>query len=130
MHMGLVSTFAMKSFLDLSEKGRLLVEKYFNLSSHLYFDFTHLVCRSAVEGICYYKALPSWVGMYCKACQKPVCLFVCLSDFSGVRTCISISFCRHLERCQVRFEFAFQQYWITNIEMRRFLDIKIIMEHL
>ena len=50
MHMGLVNTFAMQSFLDLSEKSRLFVEKYFNLTRPLYFDFTHLVCRSAVDG--------------------------------------------------------------------------------
>ncbi|KAK6190033.1 hypothetical protein SNE40_001981 [Patella caerulea] len=36
-------------FLDLAEKARLMVEKYFNLTRPLYFDFTHLVCRTAIE---------------------------------------------------------------------------------
>ncbi|ESP05104.1 hypothetical protein LOTGIDRAFT_91939, partial [Lottia gigantea] len=36
-------------FLDLAEKGRFVVEKYFNLTRPLYFDFTHLVCRTAIE---------------------------------------------------------------------------------
>ncbi|KAK7098828.1 prolyl 3-hydroxylase 2-like isoform X2 [Littorina saxatilis] len=49
MHSGLVNTFSMQSFLDLSEKSRLYLEKYFNLSRPLYFDFTHLVCRTAVD---------------------------------------------------------------------------------
>ncbi|XP_025087056.1 prolyl 3-hydroxylase 2-like isoform X1 [Pomacea canaliculata] len=49
MHMGLVNTFSMKAFLDLSEKSRLFIEKYFNLTKPLYFDFTHLVCRSAID---------------------------------------------------------------------------------
>ncbi|KAK3102772.1 hypothetical protein FSP39_013837 [Pinctada imbricata] len=37
-------------YLSASEKGRLLVEKYFNLTRPIYFDYTHLVCRRAVEG--------------------------------------------------------------------------------
>ncbi|KAL8611683.1 hypothetical protein ACOMHN_054664 [Nucella lapillus] len=49
MHSGVVNTFAMKSFLDLSEKSRLMVEKYFNLTKPLYFDFTHLVCRTPID---------------------------------------------------------------------------------
>jgi hypothetical protein len=36
-------------------------------------------------------------------------LFLCLlSDFSKTRSHISITFCGHLEHCQVRVEFAFQ----------------------
>ncbi|XP_076450677.1 prolyl 3-hydroxylase 1-like isoform X2 [Babylonia areolata] len=49
MHSGVVNTFALKTFLDLSEKSRLYVEKYFNLSRPLYFDFTHLVCRTPID---------------------------------------------------------------------------------
>ena len=30
--------------------GMLFVEKYFNLTRPLYFDFTHLVCCSAIDG--------------------------------------------------------------------------------
>ncbi|KAL3842115.1 hypothetical protein ACJMK2_020167 [Sinanodonta woodiana] len=35
--------------LDISEMSRHLVEKFLNLSHPLYFDFTHLVCRTAKE---------------------------------------------------------------------------------
>jgi leucine proline-enriched proteoglycan (leprecan) len=45
-----ISKKAANLYLDVSEYGRLLVEKYFNLTQPLYFDFTHLVCRTAVEG--------------------------------------------------------------------------------
>ena len=37
-------------FLDTSEHSRLLVEKYLNLTRPLYFDYTHLVCRTAIDG--------------------------------------------------------------------------------
>ncbi|XP_053383819.1 prolyl 3-hydroxylase 1-like [Mercenaria mercenaria] len=37
-------------FLDSSEHARLLVEKYLNLTRPLYFDYTHLVCRTAIDG--------------------------------------------------------------------------------
>ncbi|KAL5007447.1 hypothetical protein ScPMuIL_016253 [Solemya velum] len=36
-------------YLDLTEKGRLWEENYLNLSTVLYFDFTHLVCRKALD---------------------------------------------------------------------------------
>ncbi|KAK3603207.1 hypothetical protein CHS0354_036134 [Potamilus streckersoni] len=36
--------------LDISEMSRLMVEKFLNLSRPLYFDYTHLVCRTAKEG--------------------------------------------------------------------------------
>ncbi|CAL1535365.1 unnamed protein product [Lymnaea stagnalis] len=49
MHQGLISPYGLKSFLELSENARLLVEKYFNLTKPLYFDYTHLVCRTAVD---------------------------------------------------------------------------------
>ncbi|KAL3842117.1 hypothetical protein ACJMK2_020168 [Sinanodonta woodiana] len=35
--------------LDISEMSRLLVEKFLNLSHPLYFEYTHLVCRTAKE---------------------------------------------------------------------------------
>ncbi|XP_012938387.1 prolyl 3-hydroxylase 1 [Aplysia californica] len=49
MHMGMISTFGLRAFLELSEDARLLVEKYFNLTKPLYFDYTHLVCRTAID---------------------------------------------------------------------------------
>lgn len=36
-------------FLRKSEQTRVLVENFFNLTRPLYFDFTHLVCRTAIE---------------------------------------------------------------------------------
>ncbi|XP_041366654.1 prolyl 3-hydroxylase 2-like isoform X2 [Gigantopelta aegis] len=45
----LVPATSVQLFLDLSEKVRLYVEKYFNLSRPLYFDYTHLVCRTALD---------------------------------------------------------------------------------
>ncbi|XP_075528465.1 prolyl 3-hydroxylase 2-like [Dermacentor variabilis] len=37
-------------FLGASERVRSYVESYFNLDSHLYFSYTHLVCRTAMAG--------------------------------------------------------------------------------
>ncbi|KAK3755635.1 hypothetical protein RRG08_014602, partial [Elysia crispata] len=45
-----ISLGALRDFLELSESSRLFAEKYFNLTKPLYFDFTHLVCRTAVDG--------------------------------------------------------------------------------
>ncbi|XP_052066781.1 prolyl 3-hydroxylase 1-like isoform X2 [Mytilus californianus] len=50
VHVGVISKQAAQLFLDASDYGRLLVEKYFNLTQPLHFDYTHLVCRTAVEG--------------------------------------------------------------------------------
>ncbi|XP_046553099.1 prolyl 3-hydroxylase 1-like isoform X2 [Haliotis rubra] len=44
-----VSYAAVELFVDLSERSRLFTEKYFNVTKPLYFDFTHLVCRSAID---------------------------------------------------------------------------------
>ncbi|XP_069132833.1 prolyl 3-hydroxylase 1-like isoform X3 [Argopecten irradians] len=46
-----VSKEAVELYLNASERSRLFVEKFFNLTKPLYFDFTHLVCRTAVEGV-------------------------------------------------------------------------------
>jgi hypothetical protein len=46
-----------------------------------------------------------------------------LSDFSQTRPHFLISFCRHLEHCQVQIKFAFQRYWTSYIEMQRFLEL-------
>lgn len=45
-----VSYAAVELFVNLSERSRLFTEKYFNVTKPLYFDFTHLVCRSAIDG--------------------------------------------------------------------------------
>ncbi|XP_038672064.1 prolyl 3-hydroxylase 2 [Scyliorhinus canicula] len=37
-------------FYDVSEKARKIIESYFMLNSTLYFSYTHLVCRTAIEG--------------------------------------------------------------------------------
>ncbi|XP_061178196.1 prolyl 3-hydroxylase 2-like isoform X2 [Saccostrea echinata] len=45
---GELSKDLVQLYLDASERARLLVENFFNLTRPLYFDFTHLVCRKAV----------------------------------------------------------------------------------
>ncbi|XP_070815032.1 prolyl 3-hydroxylase 1 isoform X1 [Chaetodon trifascialis] len=37
-------------FLNLSEKVRKILESYFHLDTPLYFSYSHLVCRSAIDG--------------------------------------------------------------------------------
>lgn len=37
-----------KMYLDKSELARDLVETYFDLNAHLFIDYTHLVCRTAL----------------------------------------------------------------------------------
>ncbi|XP_036415919.1 prolyl 3-hydroxylase 1 [Colossoma macropomum] len=52
LQLGQEGVFPLKSarlFFDLSEKVRKVVESYFSLESPLYFSYSHLVCRSAVE---------------------------------------------------------------------------------
>uniref|UniRef100_A0A915JN90 procollagen-proline 3-dioxygenase n=1 Tax=Romanomermis culicivorax TaxID=13658 RepID=A0A915JN90_ROMCU len=39
-----------KLFYDKTELARNFVEKYFNLTSHLYVDYTHFACRSTKPG--------------------------------------------------------------------------------
>lgn len=47
---GDVSPEAVNLLLKLSETARDFMENYFKLKSHLHFTYTHLVCRTAVEG--------------------------------------------------------------------------------
>ncbi|XP_072264341.1 prolyl 3-hydroxylase 2 isoform X2 [Pyxicephalus adspersus] len=50
---GFEGRVAMKSarlFYDVSEKARRIVQSYFMLNSTLYFSYTHLVCRTALQG--------------------------------------------------------------------------------
>ncbi|XP_072521865.1 prolyl 3-hydroxylase 1 [Salminus brasiliensis] len=52
LELGQEGVLPMKSarlFFDLSEKVRKSVETYFRLESPLYFSYSHLVCRSAIE---------------------------------------------------------------------------------
>ncbi|RXM34670.1 Prolyl 3-hydroxylase 2 [Acipenser ruthenus] len=37
-------------FYEVSEKARRTIESYFMLNSTLYFSYTHLVCRTAIQG--------------------------------------------------------------------------------
>ena len=41
---------AVKLYQNLSEISKDIVETYFQLGKPLYFDFTHLVCRTARNG--------------------------------------------------------------------------------
>jgi hypothetical protein len=59
------------------------------------------------------------LGEYCFPPGRSVSFSLCFSQEI-------VSFCRHLERYQVRFEFAFQHNWINYIEMRRFLELKVM----
>lgn len=36
---------------DVSEKVRKILELHFHLETPLYFSYTHLVCRSAIDGV-------------------------------------------------------------------------------
>ncbi|XP_072897819.1 prolyl 3-hydroxylase 2 isoform X2 [Hemitrygon akajei] len=47
---GRISMHGAKLFYDVSERVRQIVHSYFMLNSTLYFSFTHLVCRTAIEG--------------------------------------------------------------------------------
>ncbi|CAD6204817.1 GSCOCG00002996001-RA-CDS [Cotesia congregata] len=50
VYFGLLTPDYLELFLKSSEKARSHVERYFNLHQHLYFTYTHLVCRSALPG--------------------------------------------------------------------------------
>lgn len=47
---GGVNASAVRLYLDLSELGRSLLQQHFNLTSHLHYSYTHLVCRTASNG--------------------------------------------------------------------------------
>ncbi|KAM9362201.1 prolyl 3-hydroxylase 1 [Symphorus nematophorus] len=46
---GKVPLKSARLFFDLSEKVKKTVESYFSLSTPLYFSYSHLVCRSAID---------------------------------------------------------------------------------
>uniref|UniRef100_A0A673ZL95 procollagen-proline 3-dioxygenase n=1 Tax=Salmo trutta TaxID=8032 RepID=A0A673ZL95_SALTR len=53
LKLGQEETVPLKSarlFFDMSEKVRGVMESYFRLDSPLYFSYSHLVCRSAIDG--------------------------------------------------------------------------------
>lgn len=47
---GKVEPETVRLYLTLSEAVRELVHAYFRLTQPLYFDYTHLVCRTALDG--------------------------------------------------------------------------------
>ncbi|KAF4533425.1 hypothetical protein B566_EDAN001150 [Ephemera danica] len=49
VYFGLMETRVLEMFLKLSERVKNYVERYFNVKEKLYFTFTHLVCRSAID---------------------------------------------------------------------------------
>uniref|UniRef100_A0A8C3ADI6 Prolyl 3-hydroxylase 1 n=1 Tax=Cyclopterus lumpus TaxID=8103 RepID=A0A8C3ADI6_CYCLU len=46
---GMVPLKSARLFFDLSEKVKKVVESYFRLDAPLYFSYSHLVCRSAID---------------------------------------------------------------------------------
>uniref|UniRef100_A0A8C7T8Y4 procollagen-proline 3-dioxygenase n=1 Tax=Oncorhynchus mykiss TaxID=8022 RepID=A0A8C7T8Y4_ONCMY len=47
---GTVPLKSARLFFDMTEKVRGVLESYFRLDSPLYFSYSHLVCRSAIDG--------------------------------------------------------------------------------
>ncbi|KAM4694798.1 prolyl 3-hydroxylase 2 [Discoglossus pictus] len=47
---GQVPMKSARLFYDVSEKARRIIQSYFMLNSTLYFSYTHLVCRTALQG--------------------------------------------------------------------------------
>lgn len=37
-------------YLNITETARAFIEKYYNLQTPLFFHYTHLVCRTALQG--------------------------------------------------------------------------------
>ena len=50
VYLGLIEVDVLDLYLNLSEMGRDYLERYFNLKTELYFTYTHLVCRTALNG--------------------------------------------------------------------------------
>lgn len=47
---GTVPLKSARLFFDTSEKVKKMLESYFRLEAPLYFSYSHLVCRSAING--------------------------------------------------------------------------------
>ena len=48
--LGTISESAARLYLKASESARSFLATYYNLRRPLYFQFTHLVCRTALQG--------------------------------------------------------------------------------
>lgn len=44
-------------YYNVTEKVRRVMESYFRLDTPLYFSYSHLVCRTAIEGGPYHPAV-------------------------------------------------------------------------
>uniref|UniRef100_A0A8C5MMM8 Prolyl 3-hydroxylase 2 n=1 Tax=Leptobrachium leishanense TaxID=445787 RepID=A0A8C5MMM8_9ANUR len=47
---GVITMKSARLFYDVSEKARRIVQSYFMLNTTLYFSYSHLVCRTALQG--------------------------------------------------------------------------------
>lgn len=47
---GKVPLKSARVLFDVSEKARKILESHFRLETPLYFSYTHLVCRAAIDG--------------------------------------------------------------------------------
>ena len=56
----------MRLYLHKSEASREMVHRYFDLDGELYFAYTHLVCRTALDGECFRRDLLSSSSVQCK----------------------------------------------------------------
>lgn len=71
---------------DVSEKARKVLESYFHLETPLYFSYTHLVCRSAIDGTI--SAPQSSSDAHACACFHPT-LLLSTSGKQGERADLS-----------------------------------------
>ena len=77
---------SVRLYLELSENSLELVQKYFNLTKPLYFDYTHLVCRTALDGMCILLPILNWHNVM----TKPLYIFVRNDmDFCQLKTALS-----------------------------------------
>ncbi|MEQ2298531.1 Prolyl 3-hydroxylase 1 [Ameca splendens] len=68
---GKVPLKSARLFFDLSEKVRKVMESYFQLDTALYFSYSHLVCRSAIDGKLSYKRCDQVLNqLYCQVCTQ------------------------------------------------------------
>ncbi|XP_041466339.1 prolyl 3-hydroxylase 1-like [Lytechinus variegatus] len=65
-------------YMHLAERSRQFVQRHFNLKSHLFFSYTHLVCRSAGPGI-----LTAYSSIRRKDLSHPVHADNCQLDHKG-----------------------------------------------
>ena len=70
-------------YVNASRKVLDMVAREFGLKTPLYFSYTHLVCRTAKEGVC--------VCACACACVR-VCVYVCVC--ACVCVCVFCMYCR------------------------------------